>query len=99
MADSHFKGSGKTLHQIGESYQDCKSALFQRKRKVFCQNCDAASQAALLCASEKIFVKKNSVFAFLAKNCNEREDAIQAQKFYVSEFSPLSLLRWLYKPT
>jgi len=50
-------------------------------------------------AREKLFVKKYAVFAFLAKNCNVRKDAIQAQKIYVSEFSLLNLLRYLYKPT
>src|SRR6266567_9029308 len=32
------------------------------------------------------------------KNCNERKDAIEARKIYVSAISLLCLLNWLYKP-
>jgi hypothetical protein len=50
--------------------QDRQNGLFKRKRKVFCQNRDTASQADRLPADEKLFVKKCSLSAILAGNCN-----------------------------
>ncbi len=46
----------------------------------------------------KVIRQKTLCVAFLAKNGKKRKDAIQARKCYVSEFSLLRLLRWLYKP-
>jgi hypothetical protein len=65
------------------------------ENQVLCQNCDTASQADHLPADEKLFVKKCSLSAILAGNCNYRKDAIQAWKINVSEFSLLCLLKRL----